>query len=191
MIANTMSSTASKFLVRRTTGKFVGDRRGLAAIEFALLLPVMLLLYLGAVEVEEAIAADRLVGLTASTVTSLVTQYTTISASQQMPDILNASTAVMYPFSGGQVTVVVSCINVDATGRATIAWSQALNGSARTVGQVVTLPTAFDVPNTSVIFGETAMAYTPVIDFLNFGTLHPQASLYMSPRSSSTITLTS
>jgi Flp pilus assembly protein TadG len=168
---------------------FRGARSGVAAVEFALIAPLMLLLYLGTFEVTEEVAVKRQVVLAASTVANLVTQYTTISASQTIPDILNASVTILTPFPAGNAVVTVSCINIDATGKATVAWSQALNGPARPVGQIVAVPPALDVPNTSLIFGETSYAYHPLIDFMHLGSPNLYSSVYMLPRSSTTVTL--
>ncbi|HLI20740.1 MAG TPA: pilus assembly protein TadE, partial [Stellaceae bacterium] len=131
------------------------------------------------------------VDLAANTVTNLVAQYTTISASEQMPDILNASTQVMYPNPSANVQVVVSLITVDSKGAATVTWSQTLNGTARTVGSSVSLPASLDVPNTSVVLGEVTYPYKAAIDFLNLGTINLSSSIYMVPRASTTINLTS
>jgi Flp pilus assembly protein TadG len=169
--------------------RFKASRHGVAAIEFALIAPVMLLMLLGTYEVAQAIAAKRKAVLTATTVANIVTQYTSISASLTMPDILNASATVLSPFAAANAIVVVSSISIDAQGKATIAWSQALNGAARPVGQVVAIPAALAVPNTSLIFGETTYAYTPDIDFLSLGASDLYSSVYMLPRSSTSITL--
>jgi Flp pilus assembly protein TadG len=177
---------------RRPLARFARHNGGIAAVEFALLLPFMLLLYLGSYEVVQMISVKRLVTLTASTVANVTTQYATISASQTMPDILNASATVLTPNPVANATVIVSLITIDKSGNATILWSQALNGAARPVGQAVTLPTSLDVPNTSLVWGETTYAYAPVIDFLHTGTINLYSSVFMLPRSSSgTINLTS
>lgn len=165
------------------------DRRGVSAVEFALILPVMLLLYLGGVEILEGIAVNRMVALTSATVTNLVSQYTTISAGSQMPDILNASAQVLTPYSSSNAIVIVSLVSIDSTGKATISWSQALHGSARSTGSSITVPAAMDTPNTTLIYGETTYSYTPVIDFLKIGTIKLYSSNYMYPRASTTINL--
>ena len=162
---------------------------GIAAVEFALIMPLMLLLYLGTFEVSQAISAKRKSVEAASAVANIVTQYTNISASQTMPDILNAAVSVLTPFDASKAVVTVSCINIDATGKATIGWSRALNGSARQVGQTVSLPAALDIPNTSVIMGETTYTYVPLVDFMGLGTSHLYSYVYMLPRASTTITL--
>jgi Flp pilus assembly protein TadG len=171
-------------------GRFRAAQSGIAAVEFALILPFMALLYLGGFEVMEEISCERQVALTSSTVASIVSQYSTISQSQAMPGILAASTAVLTPFSSANAVVTVSCITIDNTGKATISWSQAMNGTGRIVGSTVTLPAALDVPNTTVILGETTYSYTPVIDFMNIGTKSLYSSIYMLPRQPGTIVLT-
>jgi Flp pilus assembly protein TadG len=167
------------------------DHRGVSAVEFALIAPLMLLLYLGDGELTQALAIKRLVSITSGTVTNLVAQYTTISASTQMPDILNASAQVLTPYPSSNATVVVTCITVDSLGVATVAWSQALNGMGRTVGSIYTLPASLDTPNSTVILGETTYAYSPLYDLLHMGSVNLYSAAYMLPRASTTINLTS
>jgi Flp pilus assembly protein TadG len=112
-------------------GNFIADQRGISAVEFALVLPVMVLIYLGGFELTQALSLNRLVALTASTVTNVTSQYTTISASQQMPDILNASVQVLSPWSSSNATVVVSGISISPSGVATVQWSQSLPAGAQ------------------------------------------------------------
>jgi len=169
---------------------------GLSAVEFALLLPVMLVFYLGGVQISMAVSTYRLVDLTANTVTNLVAQYTTISQSSQMPDILSAATQVMYPAKANdpaiatKVKVVVSLISIDKNNNATVAWSVTLNGTARAKGSSVTVPASMNIANTNIVLGETSYAFDPPIDFLNLGTINLSSSLFMVPRASTTINLT-
>lgn len=171
--------------------RFRRDRSGVSAIEFALIAPLMLTLYLGTYEVTQGLAMDRLVKLNASTITNLVAQYTTISASRDMPDLFAATAEIMAPYPSASPVTVVSCIAIDAKGNATVAWSQASGGQARTVGQPVTLPAALDKPNTQIILGETSMPYRSAIQFVPLGTWNLYAAAYMFPRASSAINLTS
>jgi Flp pilus assembly protein TadG len=183
--------------MRWLTKTFAGKSRrrrlgesGAAAVEFALLLPFLLLLYLGAVELIQGILLQRQTNLTASTVANIVAQYTSISAGSQMPDILNASAQIFAANSPSKAIVIVSLITINSSGVATVTWSQALNGSARTTGQIVSVPTALDTPNTSLVLGETTYGYTPTIDFLHIGTKNLYGSIFMVPRASTTINLT-
>src|SRR4249920_1346283 len=90
------------------------DERGVSAVEFAMLLPLMLTLYLGAVEVSQGIGADRKVTLTARTICDLVSQVSSIGNSD-MTNALNASAAVMAPFPTGNLKVTVTSVNTATT----------------------------------------------------------------------------
>jgi Flp pilus assembly protein TadG len=178
---------------RKRIGRIGGvpcqNQEGMAAVEFALCLPFMLLLYFGAEELLQGISLNRQTTMMASTVANIVTQYTSISQANQLPDILQASVQVMAPYPSASARVVVTCINIDNAGNATVGWSQALNTGGRSVGQAVSVPAAMNVPNTSVIFAESAYDYTPPYDFLHLGTITLTGSVYMVPRASTTINL--
>jgi len=154
----------------------------MSVVEFAILLPIMIALYFGSVEITEAIAINRQVSQTASTIANLVAQASTKISDSQMNDILAASTAVLTPYPVANATVVVSSITIDPSGKATVCWSDSLNGSARPVGQVITLPPALNIPSTDVIFGEASYAFTPNLGYVISGTLTLTGSMYYAPR---------
>src|SRR3954467_14439776 len=172
--------------IKRKLGRLAGDERGVSAVEFALLLPLMLTLYLGAVEVSQGIGADRKVTLTARTICDLVSQVSSIGNSD-MTNALNASSAVMAPFPVGNLKVTVTSVKIDATGKATVDWSDTLNGTARAKGSVVTLPAALNVANTSLIWSEVQYTYKPVMGYVVTGTLTLKDQIYMRPRLSDSV----
>jgi Flp pilus assembly protein TadG len=169
--------------------RFTGDERGVSAVEFAMLLPLMLTLYLGTVEISQGISADRKVTLTARTVADLVSQVSSIN-NAEMTNSLNAATAVMAPYLTSNLKLVVTSVSIDAQGKATVAWSDTLNGTARSKGSTVSLPTALNVPNSSLIWSEVQYAYKPTIGYLVSGTLTLKDQIYMRPRLSETVTRT-
>jgi Flp pilus assembly protein TadG len=175
--------------IKRRIGGFAQDNEGLAAVEFALLVPLMLSLWLGAVELSQGIAADRKVTLTARTISDLVSQVSSINNSD-MTNSLNAAAAVMAPYSSSNLKVTVSSITIDANGKATVAWSDTLNGTARAKGSAVTLAAALTVPNTSLIWSEVQYAYTPTIGYVVTGSLTLKDQIYMRPRLSDSVART-
>jgi Flp pilus assembly protein TadG len=168
---------------------FGGDRSGVSAVEFALVLPLMLTLYLGATEVSLGIATDRKVTLTARTVADLASQVSTVS-NADMNNVLNAAAAVMQPYSTAPLKITVSSVEIDKDGKATIKWSDTRNGTARSPGSAVTLPTALAVPNTSLIWGEVQYTYTPAVGYVVSGPLTLKDHIYMRPRLSATVVRT-
>jgi Flp pilus assembly protein TadG len=187
-IIPSLAATAAS--LRRCLAGCARDERGVSAVEFALLLPLMVTLYLGGVEVSQGLTIDRKVTLVARTVADLAAQVTSISNSD-MTNILNASTAVMLPYSVDKAKVTVSQVSIDANGNATIAWSDSKNGTARTTGSTVTLPTALNVPSSSLIWGEVSYDYKPVIGYVITGSMNLTDQIYMRPRLSDSVGRTS
>src|SRR5262252_723392 len=123
----------------RQIRSLIADQRGVSAVEFAMLLPLMITLYLGAVEISQGVGIDRKVTLTTRTVADLASQVSSIN-NADMTNLLNASAAVIVPYDTTQLKVTVSEITIDSNGTAKIVWSDTLNGTARAVGSTVTLP---------------------------------------------------
>ena len=176
-------------LIERRMRSLAVDERGVSAVEFAMLLPLMLTLYLGAVEVSQGVGADRKATLTARTICDLVSQVSSMSDSD-MTNALNAASSVMVPFPVGNLKVTVTSVKIDATGKATVDWSDTLNGTARGKGSTVTLPAALAVPSSSLIWSEVQYTYKPVVGYVITGTLALKDEIYMRPRLSDSVTRT-
>lgn len=187
MTSRAMTCAAWIEPLRRRLRGLAADQRGVSAVEFAMLLPLMLSLYLGAVELSQGIGADRKVTMTARTVADLVSQVSSTSTSD-ITNSLNAASAVMAPYPVSNLKVTVSSVSIDANSKATIAWSCTLNGTKRSVGSTVTLPTALVAPSTSLIWSEVQYSYKPTIGYVVSGTLTLKDQIYMRPRLSDTVT---
>lgn len=185
-----MTGTATTLGVRLSRlARFIHDRRGVSAVEFAMMLPLMMTLYLGSVETSQGIAADRKVTLTAHTLADLATQYTDIT-NADMSNILNAASAIMVPYPVASLQAVVSELSINAQGQATVVWSDTLNGTARNVGQVVNIPSTLAVPNTYLVLSEVQYSYNPTYGYVLTGALTLSDQMYMRPRQSTSIART-
>jgi Flp pilus assembly protein TadG len=165
------------------------DQKGVSAVEFAMLLPLMVTLYLGAVEISQGVAIHRKVTLTARTVADLASQVTSIN-NASMSNMLKAAEAVIAPFDKNQLKVTVTAVTIDANGIAKVAWSDALNGTPRAVNSTVSLPTALNVANSQLIWSEVHFNYLPTIGYVVTGALNLFDQLYMRPRLSETVART-
>ena len=174
-------------LLPRRVSDFVKDKRGVSAVEFAMVLPLMLTLYLGGVEVSQGISIDRKVTLTARTVADLVAQVSSIDTAG-INAALGAATAIMAPYPDKDVKVTVSVVDIDSNGNAKIKWSSSKNGTARAVGSNVTLPGALNMPSTSLVWGEAVYKYQPSIGYVVTGAMNLTDQIYMRPRLSETVT---
>lgn len=166
---------------RRSLRRFLGDKRGVSAVEFAMLLPLLVTLYLGGVEVSSAVAIDRKVTLIARTLGDLVAQASSVD-NTGMTGILAATTAVMAPYPDTNLKITVSSVQINSQGVAKVSWSDAKNATPRAVGSTVTLPDALNVASTSLIWAEASYAYTPTIGYVITGTKNLTDQIYMRPR---------
>jgi Flp pilus assembly protein TadG len=173
-------------LLARLRG-FARGQDGMAAVEFAVLLPFMLVAYLGGVEVGDGVAIDRKVAITTRAVADLASRYTKITDAT-MSTILGASATIIQPFASGPLAVTVSGVKVNAQGNATVDWSDTLNGTARVKGAAVTLPGTLNSPGAYYIWGEVRYGYTPTLGYVMTGTWTLSNQIFMSPRESAAIT---
>jgi Flp pilus assembly protein TadG len=173
----------------RRARRFIGDRRGVSAVEFALLLPMMMTLFLGSVETSQGIATNRKVTLTAHALADLATQYTDIT-NAEMSNLLAAGTAIIAPYSAASLQEVVSEVSINAQGQASVVWSDTLNGTARPAGQIVTVPSSLAVPNSYLVLSEVQYSYNPTYGYVLTGTMTLHDQIFMRPRQSTSIART-
>jgi Flp pilus assembly protein TadG len=173
-----------------TWRRVIADVRGAAAVEFALILPVLVLLYAVGFEICQAATVNRKLTDTTVQLANLTSQYTKVSKSD-ISTIMNASSETMTPFPNSALSIVLSEISIDNTGKASVAWSEsylygvAFQGNPLTQPPVA--PPSFATPNSSYLVVQSSYAYTPVIA----GTFMPPITLashsFMLPRNAGSI----
>src|SRR6195952_4824977 len=94
----TISASSVWLRIRRTAARMLADRSGIAATEFAVIVPVMLVMFFGTVEFSSGVAVDRKVTLMARTLSDLTSQSVTV-ADTDMTNFFAASNAIMTPYS--------------------------------------------------------------------------------------------
>ncbi|MBN8551390.1 MAG: pilus assembly protein [Caulobacterales bacterium] len=160
---------------------FRGDRRGVSAIEFALLAPVLIAFYFGMSEMAQAFMAQKRMGHVAATVGDLAAQDDTLTT-VEVNNIFAAGQTIMHPYSTDDLTLRLSSVTVDSAGVAHIDWSRGSGMSPRATGSTVTLPSGLAAPGESLIFSEVAFEYySPVEAFLP-GITSFERSYYLRPR---------
>ena len=164
---------------------------GLAAVEFALLLPVMITLFFGVVEVSLALACRADVTNVASTAADLVAQESALTTTD-MSNVWSALNAILYPYDTSVSKVTLSSINYDTTTSSLtsgkVAWSCTKNGTARTTGATVPLPAGLMTANGSVIMSEITYNYTSPTTKIVTGTKVMTNTFYTKPRRVAQIT---
>lgn len=156
------------------------DSRGLAAVEFAFILPLMLVLTFAMIETTDGIAIDRKTDITARTLSDLIAAMQptgagagTVSVTDSdIRDAFVASTSIMAPYPANVIEAKVSQIKVDADGNATVVWSKGWINNEITAGHepgAVTLKASQQgllTPNTYLIWSEVKYFYRPKVPYL-------------------------
>jgi Flp pilus assembly protein TadG len=171
-------------------GRLTTSTRGAAAIEFAGIIPILFLLFLATFDAGRALAIYTKVRSATYTLDAIANQYSTIHDSD-MQQILGATAVVLSPYPSSPVVVVISQLSVGAGGNATVAWSDTLNGVARSVGSSVTVPAAIATAGTTLIFGEVSYKFTPLFGYFAKGGITFSDNLYVTPRRTASIGRTS
>ena len=167
--------------------KFKRDKRGVAAVEFALLAPVMILLYFGVVELCQAIISDRKANHVASAVGDLVAQSDTVSTSD-LSDIFSIGATIMAPFPTSSLEMRVTSVTANGSGTPIVDWSVGYGGfSAMSKGATATLPMTL-ASGDSVIMAESQYQYTSVVQYVLPHALTYNNAYYLRPRRSAQVT---
>ena len=147
--------------IRRTAAKMLVDRSGIAATEFAVIVPVMLVMFFGTVEFSSGVAVDRKVTLMARTLSDLTSQSTSVNDTD-LAGFFAASRGVMTPYSSTPTLSTVSELYVTpGTLVVKVQWSK--GSTPRAVGSTITIPTELKVANTYLIFSEVSYRYVPAV----------------------------
>lgn len=169
-------ATLTTFLTRYRKAK-----SGLAAVEFALIAPVLVVLFLGSVTLSNALIAREKVASVASSAADLVAQSTQISNSG-MSDIFAALNALIFPYSTSNAKIVIASIVSDGNGGAKVAWSDAQNTAPYSVGQTVTVPNGLITPSGSVILAKIDYDYQSLVSGVVGNAFAMSDTFYARPR---------
>jgi Flp pilus assembly protein TadG len=167
---------------RRFLRRFARDRRGLSAVEFALVAPMMLTLLFGSVEGSNLLVADRKVTSVASTTADLTAQARTLERSD-LDDIFAAARALLVPYNTTRVRIVVSSVVLDGNGRPEIAWSEGYNTGAHAEGSSFSLPDGLIASAlSSVIVAEVSYTYESGVGLFYKDGITLRDTFYVRPR---------
>lgn len=172
--------------LKALAAEFARDARGLSAVEFAFILPVMIIMYVGAVEFSHALTVDRRVTSVASSAADLTAQAEQVTAAE-VQDIFTAATSIMMPYTADPISIVISSVVADEDNATTVDWSCGHNAAARTEGEAITLPAGLTQPFSSVILAEVTYAYEPPLGKYMTGGITMSETFYLRPRRSLTV----
>jgi hypothetical protein len=170
------------------------DRRGVSAVEFALIAPIMIMIYFAVAVLGGASTAQRRANHVAASIGDLVSQNTVVTP-QDIADIFTVGDAVMSPWPTASLKMRLSSIKEDGQGAVTVAWSQQSRWTALTPGDPYEGPAKpLLTPGETIIIAEVEYQFASPIPDLNLQWFalpgaHPfHEVLYVPPRFGAAVT---
>ncbi|WP_367186954.1 TadE/TadG family type IV pilus assembly protein [Roseibium sp.] len=176
--------------------QFRSDHDGVAATEFAMILPFMLVLFIGAVETTGLLNQDRKLSRIANSVTDLVAQAQSVS-SAEVSSMFDIGDQILAPYTTTTLNIIVASVSFDEDGDASIDWSECKLTCDEWVAGAeppITLPDTVASPETSIVVGEASMTYTPEFSgifteyFQRATAYNLSDTFYLQPRLTDTVT---
>jgi len=184
--------------------RFRRDRRGVAAIEFAFIVPVLLIMYFVTMEASQAIETSKKVSRIGSMVADLVTQQQSVVAAD-LDAIMSIGNSTLQPYNRSSPKIIITAIQIstDPTPKVQVAWSRKLvNGTTSAdaaKSSTTTVPASLTIAGTFLIRVESDLAYQPIITWsasnsqalgltAAFNNISMSETYYLRPRRSPTIT---
>ena len=170
------------------------DERGVAAVEFAFIAPVMIVFYFGMVEACQMMIADRKTVKAAAAMGDLIAQSgstITLTGAGGVTDILDMGDTLMTPFTtGANLKICVASITANAANTTkTVDWSRSTNSAtcpAKT-SVVTTVPAGLISGGQSVIYSSVTYTYTGSLQMVIKVTPTFSKTFYHKPRKVTTI----
>lgn len=167
---------------------FLSNHDGVAAVEFALIAPIMITLYFGMCEFSQVYMANKRMGHVASSVADIVARTTAVNRSQ-IDGIFDAGEIIMAPYPDGGLSIRVTSVTRNSQGVARIDWTRARGQHTpeRARDQTVVVPPNLIANGESLIMAETAYDFESPVAYLAPESMRFAQTYYLRPRTVSRI----
>lgn len=169
--------------------QFRDDIRAVAAVEFALIVPLLIGLYLGTIEAATLYSADHKVATVASTMADLVSREKGEIKASALASYFTAASSIMHPYSTTGLVQTVSLLTIDTDGVAKVKWSRADGAPAgRTVDSIYPLAADTEINVLArgaggwLVASEIEYPHQPIVGFVLSGTINLRHVQYYLPR---------
>ena len=173
-------------MTRNLIRRFAGDNRGVSAIEFAMLAPILIAFYMGMTEFCQGFMAQKRMGHVSAMVADLVAQEDKVPAAT-IDDIFMIGELIMKPFPTSSLEQRVSSVTLTG-GAPTVDWSRGVGMEPRDPASTMTLPDDLVEEGQSVIVAEVTYDYDSAADYLMPGLTRFSHTYYLRPRTADKIT---
>jgi hypothetical protein len=173
------NETTSSFI--RSAVRFGVDRKGIAAVEFALIAPMMLMLLFVSFELTDTLGAVKRAENTAASLADVVSRDVIVTDAE-IDDVFEAVRWLVWPGDATAVKVRISSLFVDDDGQVEVVWSEGRGMSALSAGAPVSLPGGLRLPQSGIVMVETVTSYRPPLGLFSAVPFEISKTEYRRPR---------
>ena len=159
---------------------FSRSESGISAVEFALIAPLMAIIYFGCIELSLMMTLDRKVTGAAAALGDLTSRSTSVT-NDELTDIIEATRMVMQPNDMTGARIRISSL-YDDSGQVKVAWSDACNLSAYSVDDVMTIPANLIPTDGTIIMAEIEYDFVSEIGYFFSSAKTLSDTFYLRPR---------
>jgi len=170
--------------------RFRRDNRGVAAVEFALVAPVLIMAYLGMAELTLGLMASQRTSHLAATLGDLASQSDNLTAAN-LSDLWYIGGSMLEPFTTTGLKMRLTEVEMNTSNKAVVIWSQDSNWTNYATGTVIS-----QITTTQLAQGQYMMMTDVEYDYVspigNFlpGTTKITDTFYHHPRNGNQVTQT-
>jgi len=173
--------------------RFSGNRKGVAGIEFAVVFPIMVILFIGTVELSQAISVDRRINKVAGSTADLIARNASLTT-QDLDGIVSIAAQLMQPYTADNLNLVATNVitSLDNANDNVVCWSysNSPNADPHTEGSSFALQSGLLKAGEGVVVVEIEYLYTPPLFSLFIPTPFSfTETVYLPPRMVAAISL--
>lgn len=144
--------------------RFLSDRRGIGGVEFALIAPMLIVIYLCAFELMMGFSVSKKVTMAASTVADIVSRAEKSVTKSDLAGMVDVTDAIFVPYAVNNLSLKITGVQVDSNKQAKAAWSWSNTGVAPyAVGSAVNVPADMLIADTFLVHSELSVDHELLI----------------------------
>lgn len=140
------------------------EKSGMGGVEFAIIAPLLLMLYITAFEVTVGLSVAKRATRTAGVVADLVSQSNEVVTKSSLATMGDLANAIFSPYSTTQMELEITRVDVDSAGKAKVGWVWAKSGKpSLTKNQSLTLPADMAMPGSALVHAKVTIPHKLLI----------------------------
>jgi Flp pilus assembly protein TadG len=177
-----------RLALRIAVRRLARQETGMAAVEFSLILPILVVLWIGGVEVTQALSVDRRLNNLASSIGDLVARSKKVTYAD-VDNIFDIAPGAMFPYDATGLAMRITAVEMDEDGDASVGWACTSGTVPAQLALNTVIPETLRIADTQLIMSEVYDTYTPAVGYVVTGPLDLEDRMFFVPRTTAHVQL--